>query len=196
MLAHAAAALPLRLAQCGCCGQREHARPAHAPADRPQAHHDLGVTVAVLADSGGGAPLLVATRFEAAFAGGSGSGVSGGKQAEQQQQDTQQNGSSAAMATAAPAAGAGPPDAAAAAAEAQPELVPVDSCTLAVEAPSPAAALAASTGHLSLKGGGTAGSRGLILLVPLTLGIGKVSFENRVRALRGAEPWLACIPMR
>lgn len=63
----------------------------------------------------------------------------------------------------------------------------MDSCTLAVEAPSPAAALAASTGHLSLNGGGTTGSKGLILLVPLTLGIGKVIFvRGRLHAQHSA----------
>ena len=152
----------------------------HAPTLSPlQTHHDLGVTVAVLADAGGGAPLLVASRFESAFAG------SRSKEAGLGESPPQQNGPAAAAGTWEAAGAAG--DAATAAADAQPELVPVDSCTLAVEAPSPAAALAASTGHLSLNGSGTTGSKGLILLVPLTLGIGKVrSVRGRLHAQHSA----------
>lgn len=132
---------------------------AHAPSCLPhsthptllQAHHDLGVTVAVLADAGGGAPLLVASHFEGTFQSGGGSSESVGQR--------QQDGTAAAAA------------AAAAPAEADPAyLVPVDNGTLAVEASSPAAALVASTCQLSLGSGG----RGLILLVPLVLGLGKV----------------------
>lgn len=58
-----------------------------------------------------------------------------------------------------------------------PELVSLDSCTLAVEAPLPAAALA--RGAAAAGGGGA--RRGLILLVPLVLGLGKVGAARAQR---------------
>ncbi|PSC76415.1 cysteine protease atg4b [Micractinium conductrix] len=123
-----------------------------------QHRQDLGLTVAVLADAGGGAPMLVAPRYEAVFtavdggggaAGGAdgspdGSSSSGAKRGQPLQLQTE------------PSA---------------PELVSLDSCTLAVEAPLPAAALA--RGAAAAGGGGA--RRGLILLVPLVLGLGKLN---------------------
>lgn len=115
----------------------------------------LGLTVAVLAESGGGAPLLVTSRFEAAFAApGSGDATldSGAQQPPPQQQQQQcqqqqhQNGYSCSRTVG--AAG----------------LEALDSGTLAVEAPPLAASLAALG----------SGRRGLLLLVPLVLGLGKV----------------------
>lgn len=138
-------------------GRLMHCPPALHPL---QVDHDFGVTVAVLAEPGGGAPLLVPSRFEAAFESSSGGGGSSAGQDEQQQGDEAQE----------------------AAAEASyPDLVSVDSTTLAVESPSPAAALAASTCQLSINGGGGGhgSSKGLILLVPLVLGLGKVCWGGR-----------------
>lgn len=130
-----------------------------------QVHHDLGVTVALLAEAGGGAPLLIVGRFESVFEAGAAGGGAAGKEGGRQRQDRDDP-----AAAASAAAGAAAP---AVAESDSTELVSVDSSTLAVEAPSPAAALAASTHQLSLNGGG-GGSRGLILLVPLVLGLGKV----------------------
>lgn len=167
----------------------------------PQHHQDLGLTVAVLADAGGGAPLLVPARFEAAFS--SSGGCSGGGQQgqageqqhqleqqaprheqatdERQREDEQQRaeGEAGGVGAALAGLGHGPP----AAEDSAPELISLDSCTLSVEAPLPAAVLAASVGQRG--GGDRAGSRaagggavpcrrGLILLVPLVLGLGKV----------------------
>jgi cysteine protease ATG4 len=137
---------------------------AATAAQQQQQGADMGLAVEVLGDNGGGAPLLVAGRFEAAFAPASagGSGAAGEEQEHGQQQvqggrAAQQNGGRQAPA--------------AAAATAPAELVPLDSGTLAVEVPPPAAALAASTAQLA--GVGCSG-RGLVLLVPLVLGLGKV----------------------
>ncbi|EFN56996.1 hypothetical protein CHLNCDRAFT_143632 [Chlorella variabilis] len=115
---------------------------------------DLGLTVAVLAESGGGAPLLVTSRFEPAFgAGGPPSqgqdaAAQQGQQQEREQRQRQQGTDGSAAAAA--------------------ELVPVGSGMLAVEPPS----LAASVSQLT---GGGGGGRGLVLLVPLVLGLGKLN---------------------
>jgi hypothetical protein len=113
--------------------------------------------VAVLAESGGGAPLLVTSRFEAAFAApGSGDATldSGAQpplhQQQQQQQCQQQQQHQNGYGCSRTVGAAG--------------LEALDSGTLAVEAPPLAASLAALG----------SGRRGLLLLVPLVLGLGKV----------------------
>lgn len=135
---------------------------------------DLGLTVAVLADSGGGAPLLVASRYEPALAVAAAGKLAqqqqqqhvGKQQPQQQQQELQglgeQGGIAAAAAEEAGHCSLGPVTAASAASA---ELVAMDSGTLAVEASPLAAGLAQLSG----------GQRGLVLLVPLVLGLGKVS---------------------
>lgn len=151
-----------------------------------QHHDDLGLTVAVLADAGGGAPLLVPARFEGAFAGGCGGSVQQAKAREeqqeqlQQQQDAEQQEGDRGQHGRLGGAAAGLGHGLLAAEESAPELISLDSCTLAVEAPLPAAALAASVGgggggSGGERGGGTPCRRGLILLVPLVLGLGKLN---------------------
>ncbi|KAI3434857.1 hypothetical protein D9Q98_002911 [Chlorella vulgaris] len=135
---------------------------------------DLGLTVAVLADSGGGAPLLVANRYEPALAVAAAGKLAqqqqqqhvGKQQPQQQQQELQglgeQGGIAAAAAEEAGHCSLGHVTAASAASA---ELVAMDSGTLAVEASPLAAGLAQLSG----------GQRGLVLLVPLVLGLGKLN---------------------
>ena len=136
---------------------------AAAAAAQQQQGADLGLAVEVLGDNGGGAPLLVVGRLEAVFAPSAAGGGAAAEGQEEVDRSQQQNGERQAVGVA---------TAAAATAAAEPaELVPLDSGTLALEAPPPAAALAAGTAQLA---GAGCNGRGLVLLVPLVLGLGKV----------------------
>jgi hypothetical protein len=141
---------------------------------------DLGITVAVLAENGGGAPLLIVPRFEAAFlppSGGKRGAASDEQQGQQQgQQQHQQRGGEPSGQQQLQANGVAESGRQSSCSLAKAghtlstQLVTVDSGMLSVETPSLAASVSALTA-----GGGV--GHGLILLVPLVLGLGKVGLE-------------------